>query len=107
MVRCLAVHPDKPNVIYAGSDKGLYTSDDVGATWKLLENSLNSYTVWALVIDDQDPNLMYAGTGTPTPTVFFRSRDSGNTWHKTSMEAAEECPAVGIPRALSVGLEYQ
>ena len=61
VVRCLAVHPDKPNQIYAGSDKGLYNSDDAGATWKLLQNTLNSYTVWALVIDAEDPNLMYAG----------------------------------------------
>ena len=105
VVRCLAVHPDKPNVIYAGSDKGLYVSDDVGATWKLLQNPLNGYTVWSLAIDGQDPNLMYVGTGTPTPTVFFRSQDSGATWQKTSMEAAEECPAVGTPRVTGIAID--
>ena len=51
VIRCLAVHPDKPNFIYAGSDKGIYTSDDAGATWSLSENPLNNYAVWALVID--------------------------------------------------------
>ncbi len=101
VVRCLAVHPNKPNLIYAGSDKGIYTSTDAGENWALLDNPLNNYTVWALVIDDEDPNLIYAGTGTPTPTVFFRSQDGGSSWQKTSMEAAAECPAVGTPRVVS------
>lgn len=105
VIRCLAVHPDKPNVIYAGSDKGIYTSDDAGATWSLSENPLNDYTVWSLAIDGQDPNLMYAGTGTPTPTVCFRSRDGGSTWEKTSMEAALECPAVGTPRVTGIAID--
>ena len=33
VVRCLAVHPNKPNLIYAGSDKGIYTSTDAGENW--------------------------------------------------------------------------
>ncbi len=33
VVRCLAIHPNKPNLIYAGSDKGIYTSTDAGENW--------------------------------------------------------------------------
>jgi len=72
VVRCLAVHPNKPNLIYAGTDKGIYTSTDAGEHWALSDNLLNDYTVWALVIDDEDPNLIYAGTG--THRVFPLSR---------------------------------
>jgi len=34
VVRCLAVHPNKPNLIYAGTDKGIYTSPDAGEHWR-------------------------------------------------------------------------
>ncbi|MQF67837.1 hypothetical protein FIM07_05305, partial [SAR202 cluster bacterium AD-802-F09_MRT_200m] len=41
VVRCLAVHPNKPNLIYAGTDKGIYTSTNAGENWALLDNPLN------------------------------------------------------------------
>ncbi len=87
LVRTLASHPSRPRVVHAGTDKGLYKSEDAGETWRLLDTSLNSYTVWALAADSEDPDLMYAGTGTPTPAAFFRSRDGGNSWDKRPMEA--------------------
>ena len=105
LVRTLAAHPDRPKVVHAGTDKGLYKSDDAGETWRLIDTPLNSYTVWALAVDEQDPNLMYAGTGTPNPAAFFRSRDGGETWEKKPMQAADECPAVGIPRVTGIAID--
>ncbi len=105
VVRTLAVHHQRPKAIFAGTDKGLYKSDDVGESWKLIDTPLNKYTVWAMAIDSDDPDLMYAGTGTPTPAAFFRSRDGGQSWEKCPMAAAEECPAVGIPRVTGIAID--
>ena len=105
MVRTLASHPKLPQVVYAGTDKGLYRSDDVGEHWALVDSALSDYTVWALAIDAEEPDRMYAGTGTPTPATIFRTIDGGKTWAKTSMQAAEECPNVGIPRITGIAID--
>ena len=32
-VRALAYHPDRPDLLYAGTEVGIFTSEDAGATW--------------------------------------------------------------------------
>ena len=105
MVRTMAHHPSQARVIFAGTDKGLYRSDDVGSSWKPIDSPLSDYTVWALAIDPEDPNRMYAGTGTPSPAAIFKSSDGGNTWAKTSMKAAATCPNVGTPRVTGIAID--
>ena len=34
--------------------------------WGLLDTAMSGTCVWAMAIDSTDPNLMFAGTGTPT-----------------------------------------
>ncbi|MFP6636237.1 MAG: hypothetical protein VCB79_09980, partial [Dehalococcoidia bacterium] len=80
-------------------------SDDAGKTWHQVDSPMNDYTVWALAADPGDPNLMFAGTGTPTPAALFRSSDAGKTWEKSSMEAAAECPNVGVPRVTGIAVD--
>ena len=104
MVRTLLNTPTSPEIIFAGTDKGLVRSDDAGKTWHQADSPMNDYTVWALAADPGDPNLMFAGTGTPTPAALFRSSDSGKTWEKSSMEAAAECPNVGVPRVTGIAV---
>jgi len=105
MVRTLLNTPTSPEIIFAGTDKGLVRSDDAGKTWHQVDSPMNDYTVWALAADPGDPNLMFAGTGTPTPAALFRSSDAGKTWEKSSMEAAAECPNVGVPRVTGIAVD--
>ena len=105
MVRTLLNTPTSPEIIFAGTDKGLVRSDDAGKTWHQVDSPMNDYTVWALATDPSDPNLMFAGTGTPTPAALFRSSDTGKTWEKSSMEAAAECPNVGVPRVTGIAVD--
>ena len=68
-VNALAVDPTfkgKTQVVYAGTDFGLYRSDDGGAKWRLLENPMKGSVVWSMAIDPIDPSVMFAGIGTPT-----------------------------------------
>ncbi len=97
LVRALVNDPRRPEITYAGSDKGLYRSNDAGETWRQIDSPLSRYTLWALAIDPQEPDVMFAGTGTPTPPGLFRSTDGGVRWEQRPVEIAEDCPAVGIP----------
>ena len=72
LVRTLANHPDQPGVVFAGTDKGLYRSDDSGKKWRLLDTAMSGSCVWALAIDASDSALMFAGTGTPDRAGVFQ-----------------------------------
>ena len=103
-VRCLAVHPRRHNIVFAGTERGLYRSDDAGAEWRLVDSALNSY-LWALTIDPVNPDIMFAGTGTPTPAAIFRSTDGGKSWEKRPVEIAAECENVGTPRVTGIAVD--
>ena len=105
LVRALVNDPRRPEIAYAGSDKGLYRSDDAGETWRQIDSPLSRYTIWALAIDPQEPDVMFAGTGTPTSPGLFRSTDGGVRWEQRPVEIAEDCPAVGIPRVTGIAVD--
>ena len=105
LVRCLANHPRNPSLVFAGTDKGMYRSDDGGLRWQPIDSQLKDYSVWALAIDEQEPDKIYAGTGTPTPAALFRTTDGGRRWEKCSMQAAEECANVGTPRVTGIAID--
>ena len=97
-VRALAVSPHNPHRIYAGSDAGLYRSDDTGATWALLETPMKGMQIWSLALDPSDPEVIFTGT---KPPGVFRSSDGGRSWGRLSIDTAEECP-IGPPRVTNL-----
>ena len=98
-VRALVVHPEDPNVMYAGVDDGLYRSEDQGESWLRLDSPMNELPIWAIAIDPLNPKTIFAGT---RPAALFRSRDAGKTWRRLPVEVAEECPNVRIPRVTAL-----
>ena len=104
-VRCIAMNPKEHNILFAGTERGLYRSEDRGANWKYIDSALNSYYIWALGIDPANPDIVFAGTGTPTPAMLFRSKDGGRTWDKRPVETATECEAVGTPRFTGIAVD--
>ena len=104
-VRTLAHHPGRPETVYAGTDQGLYVSDDAGAKWRLTDSPLSRFAVWSLALDAAQPEVMFAGTGTPTPSRLFRSTDGGKGWEERPAKIADECPNVGIPRVTGIAID--
>jgi photosystem II stability/assembly factor-like uncharacterized protein len=104
-VRTLAHHPRRPETVYAGTDQGLYLSDDAGAKWRVTDSQLSPFAVWSLAMDAVEPDLMFAGTGTPTPSRLFRSTDGGKNWEERPAKIADECPNVGIPRVTGIAID--
>ena len=92
-VRALAVYPNNPHRILAGTDSGVYRSDDRGATWHNLDAPTDGIQVWSLAVDPVDPDTIFVGT---RPDAF-RSRDGGKSWEQLSLGVTNPCP-VGTPR---------
>jgi len=97
IVRALREDARHPEVVFAGTDMGLYRSDDRGMKWRLLDNPIKGSVVWSVAIDPIDSTVMFAGTGTPSQPRIFRSTDGGKSWAALSVAIADDCPNVGIP----------
>lgn len=105
IVRTLRADSRRPAVVYAGTDMGLYRSDDGGARWRLLDTPMTRSMVWSLALDPVDPHVMFAGTGTPSKPGVYRSTDAAKSWEHRPMEIAEDCPNVGIPRPTGIAID--
>ncbi len=76
-VTALAINPNTPDTLYAGTqNSGVFKSTDGGAIWNLVNTGLTNTTVNALAIDPMTPNTLYAGTG----RGVFKSTDGGANW---------------------------
>jgi photosystem II stability/assembly factor-like uncharacterized protein len=105
IVRCLTADPRQSEVILAGTDQGLYRTDDAGENWQLLDTPMNRQTVWAVAIDQSNPQSVLAGTGTPTPPTLYQSADGGRSWEARPTDICESCAAVGIPRPTAIAID--
>ena len=96
-VRTLAVYPDNPHRILAGTDVGLYRSEDTGSTWEKIESPMDNIQIWSVTVDAADPETIFVGT---RPDAF-RSHDGGKSWEALSLGVTLPCP-VGIPRTTNM-----
>ncbi len=80
-VRSIVSDPARSATLYAGSDVGVFKSEDAGASWTA--SSLAGIRVQAIEVDPAHPGTLYAGTVTPpgTPSLgIFKSTDGGSSW---------------------------
>ena len=87
-VTAIAVHPQKTNVIFAGTGKDfsagipgrLYRSNDCGKTWQVLFEGVGfKQSVTQILFDPVNPNIIYTN-----PHPILKSTDGGNTWKDIS-----------------------
>ena len=60
-VNSLAIDPNEPETIYAGTDGGAYVSQNNGTTWGQINDGLLGATVVYSIFVDKDSNV-YAAT---------------------------------------------
>jgi len=61
----------------------VFRSPDGGATWTLADTGLPGFAVGEVVVDRQDPRVLYAGLGGSLSFLsagLWKSTDSGATW---------------------------
>ncbi|HLW71346.1 MAG TPA: hypothetical protein VKS22_12075 [Candidatus Binataceae bacterium] len=97
-IRTLAVSPHNPHHLLAGSEAGLYCSDDNGASWDLVDSPMDGQQIWSASWHPRDPDILFAGTKAPN---VYRSKDRGATWEKLAVPMAKECFA-GAPKVTNI-----
>ena len=91
-IRAIAVHPTDLNIVYIGAVAGgVWKSVNGGTTWIALNDFMGNLAVCALVIDPNNTNTIYAGTGEGFFNLdairgagIFKSIDAGASWAQLS-----------------------
>ena len=84
-VRSLVVDPTNDKHFYFSTlDGQIYTSNDAGASWRLLTNFNRPQLILdSMLIDSRDSKTIYAaGHRGILPGGFFKSTDGGETWRE-------------------------
>ena len=99
--RVIRFHPQKPDVVYVGTQDGPYRSLDGGGRWERLGFPERA-VVWTLEFDPTRPNVLYAGTA---PFALYRSEDGGDTWRKLANAVSpDHCPMDFPTRAIGLAI---
>src|SRR5438876_11546463 len=97
-VRFLAIDPQEPATVYAGTNVGVFKSKDGGESWS--NAGLNGFAVSGLVIDPRNPTTLYALSANYSDsdedfanTRFFRTIDGGAAWNEVGPGLPPNCCA--------------
>ncbi len=78
IVQCVEVDPKDSNYVYAGTyGKGIFGSENGGASWKKLTSELDGKDIYEIEVDPSDYRTIYVaayGEG------VYRTKDMGATW---------------------------
>jgi photosystem II stability/assembly factor-like uncharacterized protein len=94
-INCVVANPQNENIIYAGFSKGgVYRTTDGGQNWSPIFDDQLFLSTGDIVLDPNDPNIVYVGTGDVNisgyPSIgdgLYRSVDGGDTWFNLGLEA--------------------
>ena len=106
-IRALASSPGKPHRVLAGSEMGIFGSEDNGASWKELvapRNPVDGRQIWTIAFDPVNTDTVFLGT---RPGALFRSPDGGVRWKKLPIDVADWCEDVGPPRVTAIVVDPQ
>lgn len=84
-VQAITPDPADPDRVWIAARKGVYRSDDCGATWVKLDLP-DDLQYWSLLIDPADPAQLYVGT---SPVGVLYSKDGGQSWTRAQCDPAE------------------
>jgi len=92
-IRSILIHPTEPNRMWLGSvSGGIWKTTDAGASWQPVNDLMANLNISTMVMQPNDPNIMYAGTGeefgvNARGAGVFTSTDGGLTWSQLPFTA--------------------
>jgi photosystem II stability/assembly factor-like uncharacterized protein len=86
--------PKDPDMLLAGSNRGVWRSMDAGDRWELLDTSATPglINVDSLAVDPRDSNVIYAGTW----YLPYKTTDGGKTWGITKTGVIDDSDIFAI-----------
>jgi len=75
-VNAIELDPVNPDIVYAGTTKGLFRTKNRGEVWERIGQNLLAPFVSSIVIHPAEPSVIYIGG----PQGVWKSADSGKTW---------------------------
>ncbi|WP_027136956.1 VPS10 domain-containing protein [Gaetbulibacter saemankumensis] len=90
-------HPTTPNMVFVGTNKGLFRSTDDLATWTKVAN----YWVTSILFHPTNPDIIYATKRTDANNIlvstnggatFSQKAFTGNTSEKLHLSVSADCP---------------
>ena len=96
-VMSIAVHPNDPGIIYAGTASGgLWKTTSGGASWTPLMDREGSYSIGWVTLDPTNPNVVWVGTGERNSQRsvaygdgVYKSDDGGRSWKNVGLKESE------------------
>ena len=77
-IRVIVQHPQKPEILVAGTeDNGIYFSYDGGKTWQKNDTGILGSAFYTIAFDPSNPDIVYAGG---FQTGVYKSTDGGKKW---------------------------
>jgi len=78
----IAVHPDDPEVAYAGMEGPVIKTTDGGATWQPTGLAVTQAYIYGVALDSGSPSHLLAGgmVRNPNNWALWESFDDGETW---------------------------
>ena len=95
VVRCLTPVPGTASSVLAGCDKGIIRSDDNGDTWHAVSTPMDGTAVWAIAFDPSNPQVGFAGTGTPNPCQIIPHQGWRSLLGAPSLRSGRRVPRRG------------
>ena len=93
-VRVIAIHPLRPETVFAGTQDGLYRSGSRGDHWRRLNMPVTGSVVWSMLFRPHNPSVIYAGMA---PAQIFRTQDGGDTWDALSSIPGRDVMTMSFP----------
>ncbi len=78
--RAVAIHPQHPEVVFVGTQRGVYRSQDGGDGWQRMHLP-EGRIVWSLAFHPGNPQVMFLGT---EGSDVYHSDDGGESWQYLS-----------------------
>jgi photosystem II stability/assembly factor-like uncharacterized protein len=106
-VHKVALHPDRPEVLYQQNHSGVYRSDDGGAAWQDISTGLPSHFGFPIAVHPHDPLTVWTvplngddqGRFMPDGSAaVWRSRDAGATWERQADGLPQQHAYLGVLR---------